>query len=114
MGDDIVIADQGVAKAYLEIMTEWFGVEINLSKSIQSKLGMMEFAKRIVTPESEFSPVGPKNIILSLKAPANIPTLIDDYIKKGGCIDFASVVQAVGMLTHDIVKISRGKMETLL
>jgi hypothetical protein len=67
-------------------MTEILGVEINLSKSIQSNKGVIEFAKRLVSPTCDYSPVGPKNIALALKAPAHIPTVVLDYFNKGGTI----------------------------
>jgi hypothetical protein len=47
LGDDLVIADERVAKAYLAIAKEW-DVEINLSKSVLSDNGSLEFAKRFV------------------------------------------------------------------
>lgn len=50
LGDDIVIADKAVAESYHYLMTTWLGVDINLSKSIVSDVGVMEFAKRIVGP----------------------------------------------------------------
>jgi len=45
LGDDICIADKDVASQYLLIMSG-LGVEINLSKSLQSSTGVVEFAKR--------------------------------------------------------------------
>jgi hypothetical protein len=46
LGDDIVLFDEGVSKAYLETMS-LLGVEINLSKSVCSPTGdVIEFAKR--------------------------------------------------------------------
>jgi hypothetical protein len=47
LGDDLVIADEKVAAHYLAIAKEW-DVEINLSKSILSDNGSLEFAKRFV------------------------------------------------------------------
>lgn len=93
-------------------MTELLGVEINLSKSLQSDKGLVEFAKRIVTPDHEYSPIGPKNIALALKAPAHLSTVVLDFVNKGGSVQQAQ--ELVSSLTHDIVKISRGKMESLL
>jgi hypothetical protein len=56
LGDDIVIADPDVAKRYLGLMTEGFGVEINLSKSIVSRSGnTMEFAKRFIVDGTDVS-----------------------------------------------------------
>jgi hypothetical protein len=44
LGDDIVIFDEKVAKAYLEIMS-LIGSPINLSKSVIAKTNAFEFAK---------------------------------------------------------------------
>jgi len=46
LGDDLVIADKSVADSYLVIAAD-LGVEINLSKSLISKAGVSEFAKRL-------------------------------------------------------------------
>jgi hypothetical protein len=62
LGDDIVIANKTVADQYLMIMKD-LGVEINLSKSVISNEGCFEFAKRLVSPSGEISPVGPKNLV---------------------------------------------------
>jgi len=94
-------------------MTEMLGVKINLDKSIQSDIGVMEFAKRLVSPKCEYSPVGPKNVSLSLKAPAHIPTLIMDYMQKGGSI-YGQAQDWVSRLPKDIVKVSRGNLEALV
>lgn len=65
-------------------MTEILGVDINLSKSIVSDSGVMEFAKRIVGPFGEVSPIGPKNLSGCLTNPASLPSLLLDYLGKGG------------------------------
>jgi hypothetical protein len=67
LGDDIVIADEAVAKSYHMIMTEILGVEINLSKSLVSS-NSFEFAKRLVTMDGEVSAVGAKNLLVGLKS----------------------------------------------
>lgn len=67
LGDDIVIADEAVAKSYHMIMTEILGVEINLSKSLVSS-DSFEFAKRLVTMDGEVSAVGAKNLLVGLKS----------------------------------------------
>lgn len=84
LGDDIVIADEAVAMSYHYIMVDMLGVVINDSKSLVSSCGVMEFAKRLVSPKEEFTPLGPKNIEGCLKHPANIPSLIMDFLNKGG------------------------------
>lgn len=50
LGDDIVIYDHKVAKAYSELM-QVLGVEISPTKSLVSPIGVFEFAKRLVGPE---------------------------------------------------------------
>jgi len=112
LGDDIVICNKEVALHYHYIMTEILGVKINLSKSLQSDKGVIEFAKRIITPTSEFSPIGPKNIALALKAPAHLSTVLLDYTNKGGKVQQAQ--KLISTLSNDIVNISRGKIESLI
>lgn len=69
-------------------MTEELKVSINKSKSLQSKEGVMEFAKRIIGPKGDFSPVGPKNISLFLANKLHIPSLLVDLREKGVGIDY--------------------------
>lgn len=47
LGDDIVIAHQGVAEEYRKIMEEMGGI-INIDKSLISTNGSCEFAKRFI------------------------------------------------------------------
>lgn len=62
LGDDIVIADDAVASEYLKLMT-MLGVDINLSKSLQS-LHFAEFAKKWLGPQGlNLSPLGPGLIL---------------------------------------------------
>lgn len=49
LGDDVVILDIRVAKAYLHLMQE-LGVDISFAKSLSSPIGVFEFAKRFVSP----------------------------------------------------------------
>jgi hypothetical protein len=115
LGDDIVIANKEVAQGYYNLVTAVFGVDINLSKSVISDHGLVEFAKRLVSPEYEYTPVGPKNITLSLRAPGNIPTLIRDLISKGVVLDNRKVEEMINALSHlKILKISKSGAETLL
>lgn len=50
LGDDIVIADEAVAKQYLKLMNS-LGVEIGLAKSLVSDRRTLEFAKKFFIPE---------------------------------------------------------------
>ncbi|DAB41747.1 RNA-dependent RNA polymerase [Dahlia pinnata mitovirus 1] len=72
LGDDIVIADEGVAKVYKSIMEEMGGV-INIDKSLVSHSGCCEFAKKfIVNFHSEnwtdCSPVSSACLIMAYSA----------------------------------------------
>jgi hypothetical protein len=88
LGDDIVITDPLVADEYYNIMTKELCVSINKSKSLQSEQGVMEFAKRIIGPKGDFSPVGPKNVSLFLANKLHIPSLLVDLREKGIGIDY--------------------------
>lgn len=66
LGDDIVIADQGVAEEYQKIMKD-AEVTISKEKSLISFTGAMEFAKRFITDwgTQDFSPVSFKVLNLT-------------------------------------------------
>jgi hypothetical protein len=110
-----VIADKAVAKSYHHIMTELLGVEINLSKSILSEDGVVEFAKRLASPTQEFTPIGPKNILGVLKNPAYLPQLYLDLLGKGGTVDWNEVSEQLNNLyeAKDLIRVSRGGLEAL-
>lgn len=55
-GDDVVIADDQVAEAYLSLMSI-LGVSINMTKSVISS-EFAEFAKRLKGPGVEYTPIG--------------------------------------------------------
>jgi len=90
LGDDVVIANEEVAKAYHQLMTVTLGVEINLSKSLISSHSF-EFAKRLITKEGEVSPVGAKNLLVALKSLKGIPSVLQDLINKGFILTEESV-----------------------
>lgn len=82
LGDDIIIADEGVAKAYLDLMTN-LGVTINLSKSFEMASGGFEFAKRWISPTlGELSPMSPGLILASVRNPRILATLFKDALKR--------------------------------
>jgi hypothetical protein len=82
LGDDICIADSAVAKSYLSLMTD-YGVDINLSKSLESDIGVAEFAKRLIKDETDLSPLPPKLITLLMSQFKALPTLVRDMIGRG-------------------------------
>jgi hypothetical protein len=59
LGDDVVILDKRIADEYLLIM-KILDVGINLTKSLISKKGYAEFAKRFVCAEHDLSPLSLK------------------------------------------------------
>lgn len=65
LGDDIVIADGRVAGAYLQLMAE-LGVEIGLAKSLVSRNGVLEFAKRLLVKGVDASPIPVKEVVAAL------------------------------------------------
>lgn len=84
LGDDIVIADDRVAKAYLALMTERLGCKISLHKSIVSGVGLMEFAKRIHHARlGDLSPISPKALALGVKDPGFLPNLACIFASRG-------------------------------
>jgi len=82
LGDDIVIADDSVASSYFSIMTEILGVDINVSKSLISD-NYIEFAKRLVSVSGELTPIGPKNLLILLRSPLGLVSVLRDAISKG-------------------------------
>lgn len=82
LGDDVVIADAGVAEAYRSLMTA-LGVPINMSKSLVSEKGCLEFAKRWVHPDwGEFSPIGAGLILVVIRNLRFIPLLVNELVAK--------------------------------
>jgi len=83
LGDDIIIADQGVAAAYRNIMHS-LGVQINISKSFEMETGLLEFAKRWIHPFlGDISPMSPGLILGSTRNPRILATLFRDSLGRG-------------------------------
>lgn len=89
LGDDIVIADDTVAKAYLVIM-KTLGVDVNLVKSHQGSVA--EFAKRwIHTTLGDFTPLGGGDILLTVRNHKYLPSLLLEMQEKGFHLSLRSV-----------------------
>jgi hypothetical protein len=83
LGDDIIIADESVARAYHQLMTKLLGVEINLGKSFEMKSGTLEFAKRWIHPHlGDLSPIGPGLVLAVIRNPRLVVVLIQDALKR--------------------------------
>lgn len=80
LGDDIVIKHDDVAAKYLSLM-EILGVKINSSKSVVSK-DLCEFAKRLVTPTHDLSPIGAGAILSIIRKPALIGAFFHELTSK--------------------------------
>jgi hypothetical protein len=68
LGDDIVIANGPVAQQYL-IVLEAIGVKVGLAKSLVSKKGALEFAKKFFVKEKDCSPVALKEVAAAVSNP---------------------------------------------
>lgn len=99
LGDDIVIADTSVAEAYSSLMA-YLGVPINMSKSLVSEKGCLEFAKRWVHPDlGEFTPLGANVLLATVRNLRYIPMLVAELSNKrypfypSGLIDITSAIK---------------------
>jgi len=101
LGDDVVILGQGVADAYLAIMRS-LGVDISMAKSLRSKSGWMEFAKRLVSPQAEVSPIGVGVLLGALRNAWYIPSLLGDFLSKGGCLFPEAVQKMLASMPADL------------
>jgi hypothetical protein len=61
-----------------------------MSKSIVSS-DMVEFAKRWSTPDYDLSPLGPGNILVTLREPYFLGTLVSEAKRKGFFTDSISL-----------------------
>lgn len=68
LGDDIVIANGRVAQEYLHVLSA-VGVNVGLAKSLVSKKGALEFAKRYYIGGSDCSPVALKEVAAAIANP---------------------------------------------
>lgn len=96
LGDDIVIAHEDVAKTYLSLM-KFLGVPINMSKSLPDS-PFCEFAKRLLGPEGDVSPLPPKLILLAANNPLNLVGVVREMVSRGVSINQAR-------LSHFIAKV---------
>lgn len=91
LGDDIVINHDEVAEKYVHLMST-LGVSINMSKSVVSDR-LCEFAKRLVTPEFEISPIGAGNLLLVSRKISMIGALLAELYNKSIIVDSKTVIE---------------------
>nr|UPW42219.1 MAG: putative RNA dependent RNA polymerase [Yunnan mito-like virus 44] len=82
LGDDLVIANKAVAIAYLSLM-KGLGVSINMDKSLVSKDGVLEFAKRLFWRGLDLSPLPPKLVSSLLRGLRFLPEVASDMMSRG-------------------------------
>lgn len=107
LGDDIVIADESVAKAYLRIMKD-LGVEINLSKSVISSSNSCEFAKKLFIEGIDLSPLGPKAVLQGVISPRNLRDVMLNYNLLDG-VELADIQETFRILLKEGQKFSSQK-----
>lgn len=82
LGDDLVIANKAVAQAYLALASE-FGLVINQSKSLESEIAVLEFAKRLFISTEDASPLPPKLVSQLLYGTQYLPSILRDMMDRG-------------------------------
>jgi len=83
LGDDIVILTKEVADQYLSIM-RFLGVPINTGKSIISDKGLLEFAKRVVSPHfGDISGVSGRELLRFTRTPGHAINLFTHLMDLG-------------------------------
>jgi hypothetical protein len=94
LGDDVVIADRAVAQEYLRIMKD-IGVEVGLAKSLVSKDGSLEFAKRTWIRGRDATPVSLAEMLVALRSLGALGELVAKNMKFG-VIRISSVARFCG------------------
>jgi hypothetical protein len=102
LGDDIVILTKGVADEYLSIM-RYLGVPINLGKSITSDKGLLEFAKRVVSPHvGDLSGVSGRELLRFCRSPGHAISLFSHLIDLGFIVFPSQGIEMVKRLWVDL------------
>jgi hypothetical protein len=65
LGDDIVLANGLVARSYLNLMRE-IGVSIGIAKSLVSRNGTLEFAKRFIVDGKDCSAISLREVLTTM------------------------------------------------
>jgi len=91
LGDDLVIADRKVADQYL-ILCQELGIGIALHKSLRSRNGSFEFAKRFVWSGTDVSPV---SLLEASVASRDLRTL-GELIRKNPVMRLADIAAFLG------------------
>jgi len=116
LGDDIIIWDIGVALYYQNILGK-LGVEISFAKSLVSKNGSFEFAKRFYLKGSDCSPVSLKEAGAAVTSLDGLYTLLERIgakVSPSGILAFLGFGYKVrGGLMKPLIKQSKVTAVTL-
>jgi len=83
LGDDVVILTREVANEYVSIM-RYLGVPINQGKSIISESGLLEFAKRVMSPHlGDLSAVSGRELLRFVRSRAHTINLFTHLMNLG-------------------------------
>jgi len=96
------------------IIMKDLGMEINPHKSLVSSKGVCEFAKRLVSPTSELTPIGPKNLVQAMTSHNMIPSLFVDLAGKGMNLTQGYCEERFAKLPKTFVKGRRNLAKSLL
>lgn len=105
LGDDVIITHPLVAAEYLKIM-ESLGVEIGLAKSLISRKGVGEFAKRYFTPRDS-SPISLKEVVVSWFNSSNLLELANKRSLLSSSLRLADVLSYLGYGYKAIASINK-------
>jgi hypothetical protein len=93
LGDDVVISNDVVADGYLELM-KVLGLEINRQKSVESSV-FTEFAKKLMGPGVDISPLGAGLIIQTIRTKAYAIRYIQELYTLG-VVSFNNLPDFIG------------------
>jgi hypothetical protein len=99
LGDDVVIADHAVAMKYLHVLAR-LGVSVNLAKSVRSRGGTLEFAKRFIWGGIDCSPPSP----VAFEVAFGNMSVFESLLRTCGLLvrpKWASVCRAIGLSMKD-------------
>lgn len=106
LGDDVVIFDKTVASHYLTLIDE-LGVGVNLSKSLQSETGYMEFAKRFTSNDHDLSPLGAKAMVIGIRNVKDMQVTLVDAAQKSVFTIVEAPVLVQNLRTNNFLKPSK-------
>jgi hypothetical protein len=112
LGDDIVIAHDGVATKYLCIC-RWFGVTVGISKSLVASLRTAEFAKKLFVNGTLASPIPWKLFGVQMASLNGTLTMLQLLKAVDGKASLANTLFACGVGYRSVTKACSGTWQSL-